>query len=68
MHGTWLIKIDDTVISMVAEAGQALKSLVESGGSTATLLFAYPKTCPNLSNNSLPIFYWRLSLNMPTTN
>jgi hypothetical protein len=46
MHGAWLIKID---------AGQALKSLVESGGSTATLLFAYPEICPNLSHNGLLI-------------
>jgi hypothetical protein len=51
MRGTWLIKIDDIVISTVVEAGQALKSLVEFGGSTATLLFAYPEICPNLSKN-----------------
>jgi hypothetical protein len=54
-HGAWLIKIDDAVISTVVEAGQALKSLVESGGSTATLLFAYLEICPNLSHNGLPI-------------
>jgi hypothetical protein len=28
---------------------------MESGGSTATLLFAYPEICPNLSHNRLPI-------------
>jgi hypothetical protein len=55
MHGAWLIKFDDTAISTVVEAGQALKSLVESGGSMVTLLFAYPEICPNLSHNGLPI-------------
>ncbi len=55
MRGTWLIKIYDTVVSTVVEAGQALKSLVDSGGSTAILLFAYPEICPNLPHNSLPI-------------
>jgi hypothetical protein len=55
MRGAWLTKIDDTVISNIIEAEQKLKSLMESGGSTATLLFAYPEIHPNLSHNRLPI-------------
>jgi hypothetical protein len=55
IHGAWLIKIDDTVISVIIEAKQALKSLMESGCSTATLLFVYPEICPNLTHNGLPI-------------
>jgi hypothetical protein len=55
MRGMWLIKIDDTVNSTTIEVEQALKSLMESGGFTAMLLFAYSKICPNLSHNGLPI-------------
>ncbi len=55
MCGTWFIKIDGTVISTISEAEQALKSLMESGGSMAMLLFAYPEICPNLTHNGLLI-------------
>ncbi len=57
MRGVWLIKIDETVINTINEAGQTLKlkSLMESGLFTATLLFAYLEICPYLSRNGLPI-------------
>ncbi len=54
IRGTWLIKIGDLVTSTVVETAHALKSLMDSSGSTI-LLFAYPEIHPNLSDNGLPI-------------
>ncbi len=55
IRGAWLIKIGDLVISSLADATQALQTLVHDGSPSTVLLFAHPEIRPNLSHNGLPI-------------
>ena len=55
IRGAWLIKVGDLVVSSIADATQALQSLVHNGSPSTILLFAHPEIRPNLSHNGLPI-------------
>jgi hypothetical protein len=55
IRGAWLIKIGESVISSIADAQQAIKTLVSEGSPSTVLLFAHPEIRPNLSHNGLPI-------------
>jgi hypothetical protein len=55
IRGVWLIKIGDTIISSVQDASSTLKTVVNSGAQSVTLLFSHPEIRPNLSCNGLPI-------------
>ena len=55
IRGAWLIKVGDLVISSIADATQALQSLVQDRSPSTVLLFAHPEIRPNLSHNGLPI-------------
>ena len=55
IRGAWLIKIRESVISSIADATQALQTLVKEGSPSTVLLFAHPEIRPNLAHNGLPI-------------
>ena len=55
IRGAWLIKIGDTIISSVEDASSTLRTFVNSGAQSVTLLFSHPEIRPNLSRNGLPI-------------
>ena len=55
IRGAWLIKIGESVISSIADATQALQTMVKEGSPSTVLLFAHPEIRPNLSHNGLPI-------------
>jgi hypothetical protein len=55
IRGAWLIKIGESVISSIADATQALQTLVQDGSPSTVLLFAHPEIRPNLSHNGLTI-------------
>ena len=43
IRGAWLIKIGESVISSIADAIQALQTLVRDGSPLTVLLFAHPE-------------------------
>jgi hypothetical protein len=55
IRGAWLIKIGDTIISSVEDASSTLRTFVNSGAQSFTLLFSHPEIRPTLSRNGLPI-------------
>jgi hypothetical protein len=50
LHGAWLIKIEDHIITLIEEAWNAFAALSAAGATSTTLLFAYPEVRPDISH------------------
>ncbi len=55
LKGAWLIKVDNTLVSSIAEAQDAFKSAISSGSQFVTLLFSHPEIRQDISHDGLPI-------------
>ena len=57
LRGAWLIKINDNIVSTIANAQRIFKHLHSTQAKLCTLLFAHPEINRNISNNGLPIMH-----------
>jgi hypothetical protein len=55
LKGAWLIKINNTAISTIAEAQTAFDNLSSAGVSSVTLLFLHPEIHQDILHDGLPI-------------
>ncbi len=54
MHDTWLVSIDGTPVSTIAEA-QDVFTCLQTSTHPCILVFSHPETSPDISNKGLPI-------------
>jgi hypothetical protein len=55
IHGAWLIKVDDTLVTSIDDVSTALEALRTTLSPLTTLLFSHPEIQPNLSQDGIPI-------------
>jgi hypothetical protein len=55
IRGAWLIKVNDTNVTLTDDVALALKSLHKDELDTVLLLFSHPEIRPNLSKDGIPI-------------
>ena len=57
LRGAWLIKINNTTVTTIADAQAVFNKLYHNNTNSCTLLFAHPKINRDISNNGLPIIH-----------
>ena len=55
LWGAWLIKVGDTIVSLVTVVKSAFKKLIDLQSESATVLLVHPKIRPSVSHDGLPI-------------
>ncbi len=55
IRGAWLIKVNDTKVTLPDDIALALRSLHKDKLATVLLLFSHPEIRPNLSKDGIPI-------------
>ena len=55
IRGAWLISINGTTVTSIADAQRVFQTLSGTGATSCTLLFSHPEVTPDISNKGLPI-------------
>jgi len=55
IRGAWLISINGTTVTSIADAQRVFQTVSGTGAASCTLLFSHPEVTPDISNKGLPI-------------